>query len=212
VAAQKTFHGPEDPGLGTWMRNHPATAVRAIYQASAEPPTRVLSFKVFPGQVPAQRIATRLIPMPRMRFLIVKRRIIDAYISLVKARLLERWGKVDTTNLRVILDPEQFVRYVENHRRWYETLSAEIASSGKPGPVLIYEEFSRLGEKAQIEQLSTTLRAMGFGELAPSETPTGSLPWKQDRSLSYEHKVMNWAQFVGDPRVRELPTDIFGYF
>jgi hypothetical protein len=212
VAAQRRFDGPDDPELTAWMRQYPLRAMRAIAREPGGPPAKMLSFKIFPDQLPVRIIRTRFIALAEMRFLAVKRRIIDAYISLSKARLLQRWGGVDTTEISVTLDAAAFVRYVEHHRRWYDTLSAELANSGKSCPELRYEEFAAVGAEDFVQTLATMLHGLGGRGLTPmAETPR-NLPLKQDRSSNYEDKVTNWAEFLGHPLVRGLNIDIFGYF
>jgi hypothetical protein len=210
AAAQQAFRGRDDPNLRTWMRHHPAAAVRAIFRAPGQPAAEMLSFKVFPGQLPINRISGRLIPMPRMRFLIVKRRIIDAYVSQLKAQQIGRWADADTTDIRVVLDPAQFIRYVERNRRWYRTLSGELARAGKPHEELIYEEFAAQGDRKLTEDLVTRLHGLGFRGMAPGSPQ--AKPRKQDRSPTYHEKVANWVEFAEDPRVRRMDIDMFGYF
>lgn len=212
VAAQRTFSGPDDPDLLAWMRHRPARAIRAIARSPDGPPATLLSFKIFPDQLPIRAICARFIEMPEMQFLMVKRRTIDAYISLSKARLLQRWGGVDTTATRVTLDPAGFTRYVQHHRRWYETLSAELTSAGKTCPELTYEEFIALGGERFLDNLVTMLHGMGSRGLTPVAGKPKNLPLKQDRSSSYEDKVVNWAEFLDDPLVRGLDIDIYGHF
>lgn len=212
IAAQRIFSGWNDPALTAWMRRHPAVAIRTIIRAPNSRPTRLLSFKVFPGHLPVPKISGQLMSIPRIRFLIVKRRIIDSYISLLKARQIGRWEHVDTTSLRVVIDPVHFVRYVDISRGWYERISAALTANPKPHKQLIYEEFATNGDDKLTAHLVHMLHDLGFREVAGRNVQNTRPLERQDRAATYQDKVVNWAEFIDDPLVRSKDIDLFGYF
>lgn len=209
AAARQRFEHGRDAALIAWMREHPGSAIEAVH--SAGPRESILSFKIFREHLPVEAVRESFLTRNDVVFLIVRRQIIDSYISLRKAQTVASFTTNDTTDVRVRLHPATFAKYVRTNQQWYEAISTELISSARPSARLNYEDFAHLPPGDIAGQLVTVLEGL-CGTRFSLRSNTGSQFRKQDRAESYEQKVSNWNQFLDHPAVRDLDLDIFGYF
>ena len=104
--ANKTFVNDVDPTLVTFVRSNPGALLKAL--RDTDDGQSINSFKLFPGHLPFDKIQTQIVSREHIHFVFVLRRPIDSFISNVKASMIGRYVGVDTTNLRVKLDPAAF--------------------------------------------------------------------------------------------------------
>lgn len=195
--AECTF---DDRALRTWLREHPADALDAIYKGGGQ---RIVIFKLFPGQLPLPVIASQFLENADMRFAVLRRRPIECFISREKANSLDRFLAVDTTEIKPAIAAAAFVAWAIRTQRWYEWVLSNLAARGLTHVELSFERHldTRSGEDA-LGQILALLRPLGTPEIAiPRRVLVGA---RQDREAEYQNRVANWPEFEGE--VRSNPT------
>jgi hypothetical protein len=105
--------------------------------------------------------------------MILQRRMIDSYVSLVKAKGVKVWHDADTTSKQVSIDAPSFVAYCKRMTRWYEryiryrnvyfdSLPDEDPLNAARHAVLNYEEWGCYGNQQQPREVFLLLGQMGF--------------------------------------------------
>lgn len=135
--ANRNFTSHLDHDLVSFVRSNPEVLLDVLDTIDR---ARVAhSFKLFPDHLSFDKIEHNIVRRPNIHFIFVLRHPVDSFISNVKAKMLGQHLGVDTTQLRVRLDPIQFAHAVRHWRMWYEKTSALVAASGRPSSVLYCE-------------------------------------------------------------------------
>jgi hypothetical protein len=89
---------------------------------------KYLLFKVTPN-IFNYEIMQLLAKQPNIQFLFITRNILDTYISLQKALLINKWNSVDTSNIILKLDEDKFLNYHKNYINWVKSTHDIIKTS-----------------------------------------------------------------------------------
>lgn len=156
---------------------------------------RILCFKVFREQLSIGQVKRTIISRPDTIVVFVRRRPIDTHVSYRKAAYLKQWAKVDTTQLRVTLDPAGFVRWWRHTAAWYERLEAACWAMEKPFHRLSYEEDIDCPPIEAARRFCAVLERHGIRNLTmPQADKTLGLT-RQDRNTEVADRVANWPEF-----------------
>lgn len=207
----------KDPALRDWVHADPWRTLRLLRDI-APSSSRTVVTKLFPRFLGEEAIERELAGAPDTAFLVLTRRPIDAYVSLLKARAVNRWANFDSTHLRPALDPAEFAAWHEIQSGWFQQVQSAIGRRGRPMASLTYEQ-DILGVTPQAATglrralaevgVSTRLRWQwrarqqvkrvlgGAARLVGARVPwrEGTALVRQDRSASVEDKVSNWEAF-----------------
>jgi hypothetical protein len=191
---------PSDPHVTQLFRDEPLDVAHALLERGAEEGRAVVGVKLFGYHLPRDD-AHRLIDMCTIPPLVVKRRILDSYISKLKACKIQKWLNADTSRVRVEADIRDFEYFVKRHGSWYRWLEANFAL-----PTLHYE-WDILGqEPREVIGNINDIAGTGFPEKNVKTLK------KQDRSECYEDSVINWRAFRSQLEERDLMETAMGYF
>ncbi len=216
-AAGQVFAPMGDPALKHWIHDNLPEALQVL-RASAEPGSRAVSVKIFQDHLPRDVIEEQFGRANDTRFLIVRRRPIDTYISYQKALHTQAWILKETTDIRPALDVQDFLDWHSNRSDWFAFVDAMVARHGRPSVGVNYEDDILTTDAATLRQLRTKLRSLGLKTQVRSElrlkqpikrviarVATGvgvTSPWdanlgyvRQDRNSSAPDKVSNWPAF-----------------
>jgi hypothetical protein len=209
--AHRQFASDLDPSLVSFVRSNPAILLNVL--RDADDGQSVNSFKLFPGHLPLVSIENEIVAREHIHFVFVLRRPIDSFISDVKAVLIGKYFGIDTTALRVKLDPDAFEKRMRSWRNWYRKTSDMVVQRGRQYSTLLYET----DIDCAIEQCFANIRraAMRCGiyrsVFDPAPARITGLE-RQDTSDNYHDKVLNWDEFMQELDKRKLRKLAFSHF
>ena len=204
------FKNHRDPRLVAFTHEHPGAWLDALEIAAKDTGKRVVSFKLCPHNLPVEAIEREIMPRPGIRVMMVVRRQIDSYISWRKAVELGKWQAVDTTAIRLELDPDKFAEWLNAQERWYDHWRNYLNRRFLPCPVLRYETEIDQPVERVLRRFSGAAAQLGITLRVPAEIGFKGLG-RQDRSRSIDDKVRNWAAFSREVFKRGLEKRAFAY-
>ncbi|WP_193856208.1 hypothetical protein [cf. Phormidesmis sp. LEGE 11477] len=171
---------------------------------------KICSFKVFHDHLPPRQLA-RLIKDYEVIF--VTRRVIDTYVSFVKAMETEEWLRLDTTQIKPALRIDDFIDWYRSRHQYYKGCADRYTRTHhKTVTLLKYEEFT---DRSDLENLKSACQkitaATGIDLYIPSQE-FELKTWKQDSSQLVVDKVSNWQEFEAQLKERGLLEIAFDYF
>lgn len=209
------FAGPADPRLVAALARHPFEAVAALRESARMQGASLCVLKIFPGHGGGSLDAVqKLLPVvDRVGF--VKRRLIDSYISVVKAEAIREFFGIDTTALRPTLDCDHFLRWHEYTSAWYieSTIGWIRHARSSDVPVLKYEDFTAADNDSNLRCVERWLQeqvGIPVG-ISGRHVSKGALS-RQDRGGSGRQKVANYDQFLESLRPFGLDECLDRYF
>lgn len=156
-----------------------------------------IAFKVFPRHLDFAMLNDVIIASDNITKIIVDRRPIDSYISMIKANELQEWTFVDTTAIRPTINAQQFCHWYERNQRWYEKIAEKLKIDGQAILALHYEEFTCGSNAENYRFIANRLADFGIA-LTQAAIPVSSRHTKQDKSVSVHDKVANYEEFIRD--------------
>lgn len=171
---------------------------------------RVLAVRLVRGWSPGPVTEETIMSRPGLRALMVVRRQIDCYVSLCKAVEIGKWRDIDTTGVRVDLDPDQFAQWLDDEARWYGRWQDWLARRALPCPVLRYETDIDQPPEAVLRRFAAGAAQLGISLELPSALAASGLV-RQDRNRLMAEKVRNWPEFSREIFRRGLETRAFSY-
>ncbi|MGB3788919.1 MAG: hypothetical protein WA949_12985 [Phormidesmis sp.] len=174
----------------------------------------ILSFKVFQNHLPSEKLIQLI---QDYDVIAVTRRVIDSYISFVKATETDEWLRLDTTRIQPALHIDNFVDWYSQRHAHYK-LGAEhyTKTHHRAIPILRYEEFTR---GSNLENLTFVCEkiASSMGIELDNSLGTSDMKFKfgfskQDKNASVMDKVANWVEFEQQLQERgllEIAADSF---
>ena len=191
--------GIDDPLLTGHMRDDPVKAVTALGASCAEEGHESFSYKIFPSHLKPDRLRA-LLDRDGVVFVIVKRLLIDCFISSRKAQLVQSWTGVDTTGRAVALDFDEFANWAASRRQWFSRVESWLTEAGRPFAVLTYEADINCEPAQHMEVAREVIGGLGLDLTVTAEMR--SKHRKQDTSQNYHAKVTNWRAFCREARRR----------
>lgn len=161
---------------------------------------RLLSFKVFPRHLSRKRFRELVISDRRIAKILLKRDYLSSYVSRKKAMKMKKWTTMDTSAIRVSLDPHEFQDYVRDNNYWFDTSEHLLKASGQKYALLDYDELMSIdSERARLAHMVDIIRTTGL--TLPSlesagVTEVNSRMKKQDRTRKLESTVENMDEFT----------------
>jgi hypothetical protein len=176
------------------IRRRPDLALDCILDLMA-PEKQILIFKVFPGHLSIRQVAHAILGREDSVIVFIRRRPIDAYVSMLKAKHLQQWTTVDTTEMKIEVDPRQFLKWRRQTSAWYRRLEGACWRMGKPFHRLTYEADLAASPRAVSERFCRILEDSGLGPFTlPPDDPTIGL-MRQDRNADVRDRMANWDEF-----------------
>lgn len=204
------FETTRDPRLAAFAQEQPAAWLDALGRTATFEGKRFMSFRLFDRQLPLETIRNELMPRHGLRIVLVMRKQIDAYVSWRKAVELGKWQDVDTTGMRIELDPDHFTRWLDEQQRWYEMWRDYLGRHFLPAPIVRYELDIDQPPERIIRRFAATAAQVGVTLRAPAAIGNKGLV-KQDKATNVFDKVSNWGQFSREIFSRGLERRAFGY-
>ncbi|MDP1732381.1 MAG: hypothetical protein Q8L54_14645 [Devosia sp.] len=205
------FANHRDRRLIAYTRENPSGWLDAVEAAAKAQGKRVMSFKLFRHNLPVETIEREIMPRTGVRVMMVVRRQIDSYVSWRKAVELGKWQDVDTTGIRLTLDPDSFAEWLDAQERWYDHWRNYLNRRFLPCPVLRYEsDIDQQPAEAVLRRFAGAAAQLGITLKVPGAIATRGLQ-RQDRARNIGDKVRNWSEFSREVFKRGLEKRAFGY-
>ena len=107
----------DDPALTAALRDDPLRTLSALTAACEPDGTESISYKIFPAHLQDDRLE-RLFARDNMVVVVVRRILIDSFISRMKAQKLMAWTHTDTTDVAVEISFGAFQAWAAERRAW----------------------------------------------------------------------------------------------
>jgi hypothetical protein len=160
--------------------------------------------------LPRDFVERELLGRPGMRAIFVVRRLIDSYVSLVKATALDAWRDTDLTPVKAKLDAERFRQWLEEQEAWYAHWAGWLERRGLPLPILRYETQLCLPPNSVLRRFQAAVGQVGITVRVPANLPHPGLT-RQDREKAVAFKVKNWPEFSRALSQMGIEKRAFGY-
>ncbi len=179
-----------------WRHTHPAETLEAFHSAWE---SKVVAFKLFPYHLPEELIESQIFSRKDVAFAVLRRRPIESYISVVKAKAVGVFTKVDTTGMRPELSAENFMVWARRMRTWFKWVNRSLEARNEPFARIGFEKHVHgLSGEESIGHILGLLRPLGFADVGvPGEIIEGE---RQDREPEYRNRVANWDAFAAELR------------
>lgn len=178
-------------------REAPILFLKYLLEISEEP---VIIHKIFPQHLNKHHLESVLCISDLV--LVVDRKFLDVFISLEKTKYLlakkveNPWILVDTTDIRVSVEPEKFKRDLEIFQLWYRDNYITLQNLEIPTFHFSYEIFHQLDTTNKINHLRGIFQNFIPPQFLKVKTKDSNLLHKQDRSVEYCQKITNYNELV----------------
>lgn len=195
---------PKAPTTTQLIYDEPFATIEALARTRQSHQTSV-SLKLFGYHLPrgvTKVIFKELDPT----VMVLTRRLIDAYISKLKAQQLQRWVWADTTYVKPTADIRDFQYWHQRNKGWYEHVSE---CTGGAHWELEYDDLA-----VPQEELVGHLRSAvpyGLGDWSAERCRLRPLT-KQDRNEEPGDKIANWETFASELEAAGLYDVAMGHF
>lgn len=204
------FADQRDTRLAAFIHEQPSAWLDALEIAARGDGKRVMGFKLCRHHLPLETIERQIMPRTGTRVMMVVRRQIDSYVSWRKAVELGKWHGVDTTGIRLELDPDKFTEWLDAQERWYDHWRNYLSRRFLPCPVLRYEnDIDQQPAEAMLRRFAAAAAQLGV-TLKAGAVRVGGLQ-RQDKARNIGDKVRNWTEFSREVFRRGLEKRAFGH-
>ena len=207
---QKNFAGREDPALVASIKLQPGRFVESLQRRTQDLNKSVLSFKVFPGQLPDELFLNEILLREDVVPIFILRRLIDSYISTEKAKKLKSWHTTDTTDQKISLRADEFLAWRREVCEWYQGVEGVLRREEKLYSSIIYENDINNVLHNTLEAFRISLKPLGMDLTPVKEVELDGLQ-KQDNELIFQNKVANWEEFSADLKALGVYHEAIGY-
>lgn len=208
----RRFSGANDPSLVKAVAANPRATVASLVEGAGE--AALVVFKLFPGHGDGTLATVRQALREVDHAAFIKRRIVDSYISVVKAESAQSFFGHDTTALKPALDIEHFLHWYDYTSQWYIDCTVEWMRrfNSSDVPVLRYESFAAGDNDTNFGTLARLLDERVGLSLPPHDVAVKDVLSRQDRGGAVQDKVANYAEFERAVTARGLGHVLHRHF
>ncbi len=193
------FSDVEDLDLINWINQHPQDLLETLIELN---PQHLISFKLFPDQLQNDAIERVIIQNDRIAKILVKRNLLDAYISHEIARKVGFWDNYDTSNIFLTLSIEKFIHWAKWAEEWYGLFENNLSSEVIDYSTINYEEIHQHKNNTdKLAYLDNFFNKIGIefpSQYALPDLITINLQKKQDNRDCLADKITNYDEFIGE--------------
>lgn len=196
LLAFRELHGVnvlDQKAFASWRFSHIGETIDICFSNAGRPGL----FKIVPSAYSRPELEFYFLNEPHFNFLVVRRRPIESYISRQKAKILQRWGHVDTTQLKPELQALPFIKWCETYAARQEWITQHAISHPNQFLYVDYEEFS---DKSVDELIGWAFWSRLSEWLSVSLKPSlpNQIMKRQDLEPDYRKRVANWSAFADE--------------
>ena len=164
---------------------------------------RYLSVKVLFKQWPKDN---SLLLIKNIKPIFLIRKPIDAFISKKKVDILNKWHFVDTTNIQLNLNSDEFINYYKSCEcKFYEHMNLFNEYC-----ILDYDKELKNNEKQGLDIIRSKIYKKWNIDLIPKSQIKVNLP-KQDKNITYEDTVKNLCEFLEEIKEKGFYDNLWNY-
>jgi Sulfotransferase family len=189
------YSSVRDSQLVQFAHESPNRYLKIIEQANTSR-ADCLSFKIFPNQLEKSVLKSQIMTHEETAFIILRRSLLDSYISARVAMHVGKYTHVNTSDVSVSISASDYVQWLGRTEEWYSFCQNTLSKLGRRFATLSYEDDIMLDPDSLLQRLSLLLRENGVpvGEIVETQSNFE----KQDRRSDPAKKVSNWSEFVAD--------------
>ena len=191
-----SFSNYRDPNLIKWIHSNPYELLKILKEISRG---NYFSFKIFPGQLKQSLVRETIINDSSIKKILVKRNLLDVYVSRGIAMELKKWGHTDTSKMKLEINFDEFLKWFNWVNQWYRLFEDGLTSVGQNFSVITYRSLhSRESDKDKFIYLINFLRTVGINLELQSivDNVRNDIPYKkQDRRSNIADKILNYQEF-----------------
>jgi len=195
----------DDPETIDYVRSHPHQVLSAMEDLAGD---RTVVVKLFPGHLDIDFVCEELLPRDDVAVIVVHRRVLDCYASVLKARQLQAWQRTDTTNMLVNGQIDHFASWARQNQEWFGRCGAALEGTDR-SRTINYEEHLDVERDRVTHHVANVLGELG---LRPGEPDARRGLSKQDLTPSAADKFDNWPEFRAELERRDLLDVAMGHF
>jgi len=123
----------------------------------------------------------------------IKRNFLDIYISLKKVKISNKWGLIDTSDIKIHFDIKEFKTYEKNYKEWFHYIKQKCIELDKPFITIDYDELMVIqNDNDRLQHILSKLKLIINDELTINKE--FNYMTKQDNSEKYEDKIENYEE------------------
>jgi hypothetical protein len=186
--------GTDKAAVVDWCRSNPASTLETLFRQGGNRP---VVFKLLVGHVSKDLIREQLLARDDVRYIVLRRRPIESFISVQKALIVSNFQQVDTTSVKPTLHVDRFVAWAVRVRRWYTWIDKETKLLNLPVASLSYErDIDGKTDDEALSHILHLLQELGLSDIAPLKNVAGAV--RQDREQDFQKRVSNWTAFEAE--------------
>ena len=189
-----------------FVRQHPLEILDIIRSQSNK---RYISFKIFPNHLSQEDLSHVILHNRRVKKILIKRNLLNAYLSFKFAKMTNNWRDRDTSNLKLNFEIDDFVTWYDCYQQYYDFIERKFNDSNNAISILKYEEIHAYKtNRDKFAFLYAFLSKLGLelkeNNLSIPESQLNSLRVKQDKRVNILDKVNNPQQTIDSLKDRQL--------
>ena len=190
------FLNYQDTNLIKWIHRNPEKLITVLKDLSQG---KYFSFKIFPGQLNENLVREVIINDRTIKKVLVKRNLLNVYVSRGFALKLEKWGHVDTSKMKLEINFDEFLRWLNWVNRWYKIFEEELKNTDQIYSSLAYKSLHlQQTDKDKFTYLINLLKTLGI-EIDPQDGIADIQDTvqykKQDKRTNIADKIANYEKF-----------------
>src|SRR6202012_3208102 len=125
AAMERAANGASIEGrkANRWRKQNPAKTLDTLYEAGGK---RIVAIKVFSNHLSRDMLQSEILARDDIVFAVLRRRPIECFISGMKANSLDKFARVDTTDIKPTLNADHFLEWAAAMRDWYVWVNAQL--------------------------------------------------------------------------------------
>lgn len=131
----------DDSTFVDFVHQNPEYLLKAIRAKSHK---KYISFKVFINHLEGEKLQSCIIENQKIKKIIIKRNLLDTYISDQFAQKLQTWTKADTSRLYISFEEKKFINWYQRQQEFYDFVEKQMISSDQQIISIDYEEIHKL--------------------------------------------------------------------
>ncbi len=192
----RSFLDYKDISLIKWIHDHPDKLFTILKKSSIK---NYFSFKIFPGQLETDLIKKIIIGDNSIKKILIKRNLLDVYISKEIALKSKKWGHIDTSKIQVKINFDEFLKWFNWVNEWYQLFENELINTGQNFSVISYEGLHcQKSDKDKFIYLINFLRTVGINlelQNVVNKIKFNTSYKKQDQRANIANKIIDYVEF-----------------
>jgi len=185
--------------IASKVRENPVQVLDTLTER-AHKDGKTLVFKLFKGHLEPEALR-QLFSLPEAHFMLLDRQILPSFVSYIKAIELNKWDRVDTSNVTVKFNGDMFNRWFRNQIAWYQEVLSLLAEFNKSSQYNSYEDLLSQPPEECFTKIASAAEFSGL-KLAPKKVTKWEMSHKkQDKKSDFSSTVSNYEFMMGAPGI-----------